>query len=221
MKEKAKAMVLASFVGIPGLVPMGLRCRAYRREFGAWRASSRKARFLHHKTQGQFTITAIRPSSCSSRSHPEGLRSGRLRGSLAEALAAYTGYYDKATKGTLQNFAAGLGPEHPPPFQRLAGATRIGPRLSCGRIRTARRRCPDADAMTHGDSLASTREFHCRAAVRITRRGSPRLPHGRSEERFSDHRLQPGEGRIAGKGEETSPRRPVRPNCYTPAAFLA
>ena len=231
MKEKAKAMVLASFVG--DSLALGAHwiydVERIAREFGrvesllapkpdSYHPTKRKGQFTHYGDQAFVLLQSL---------------AARKAFDLADfadrwqkLFAAYTGYYDKATKGTLQNFAAGLGPEASASFSNdLAGATRIAPlvylfREDPERLAAAAR---TQTAMTHGDPLTiDAAEFFARAAVRILGGEAPTAAFTAvAEERFAGTPLAGlVKDGIAGKGEESvAVVGRFGRNCYTPAAF--
>ena len=140
--------------------------------------------------------------------------------------AAYTGYYDEATKGTLRNFADGLGPESSASYSNeLAGAARIAPLVFClrddpGALAAAAR---TQTAMTHGDPLTiDASELFAGAALRILGGESPTSAlTAMAEERFPGTPLARWvKDGIAHKGEEgVAGVNYLGQSCYTPGAF--
>jgi ADP-ribosylglycohydrolase len=138
----------------------------------------------------------------------------------------YPGYLDKATKGTLQNFAVGLGPEASASFSNdLAGAARIAPLVyalrdepealaAAARVQTA---------MTHGDPhTQDVAELLAGAAYRIIEGEPPTdalicMARGRFAgtplaDWVKEGIARQGEPSVAAVGH-------FGQNCYTPSAF--
>ena len=185
MKEKAKAMVLASFAG--DSLALGAHwiydTERIAREFGrvesllapkpdSYHPTKRKGQFTHYGDQAFVLLQSL---------------AARKTFDLADfaerwrkLFAAYTGYYDKATKGTLQNFAVGLGPEASASFSNdLAGAARIAPLVYLLRDdpETLAAAARTQTAMTHGDPLTiDAAEFFARAACGYSGGKPPRRP---------------------------------------------
>ena len=223
MKENAKAMVLASFAG--DSLALGAHwiydTERIAREFGrvenlltpkpdSYHPTKRKGQFTHYGDQAFVLLQSL---------------AARKTFDLADfatrwrkLFAAYTGYYDKATKGTLQNFAAGRGPEaSASPSNDLAGAARIAPLVYLLRddpeaLAAAARA---QTAMTHGDLLTiDSAEFFARAACRILGGDAPTAAlTAVAGERFADTPLAGWvKDGIAAKDEESvAARRPLRP----------
>ena len=231
MKEKAKAMVLASFLG--DSLALGAHwiydTERIAREFGrienflaprpdSYHSTKRKGQFTHYGDQAFVLLQSL---------------AARKAFDLADfadrwrkLFSAYSGYYDKATKDTLLNFAAGRGPEaSASPSNELAGATRIAP------LAYLLRDDPEAlaaaarvqAAMTHGDPLTiDSAEFFARAACRILGGDAPAMAlTAVAGERFAGTPLAGWvkEG-IARKDEESvAALGRFGRNCSAPAAF--
>jgi ADP-ribosylglycohydrolase len=231
MMENAKAMVLASFVG--DSLALGAHWiydpEKIAREFGrvenllapkpdSYHPTKRKGQFTHYGDQAFVLLQSL---------------AARKAFDLADFAArwrklfvAYTGYYDKATKGTLQSFAAGFGPEASASASNdLAGAARIAPLVYLLRddpealVAAARAQT----AMTHGDALTiDTAEFFARAAWRILEGDAPAAAlTAVAEGRFAQTPLAGWvKDGIAAKGEESvAAAGRFGRNCSTPAAF--
>lgn len=138
----------------------------------------------------------------------------------------YDGYLDGATKGTLENFAKGKGPEHSgSPSSDLAGAARISPLFLCCRdnldqLITAAR---SQTEMTHGDPLTvDSAEFFARVAWKTLRGIAPSVAVVEVvEERFSDSLIAEWtEKGLASKSEESvSAILRFGQSCHTSEAF--
>lgn len=182
MRQKAKAMVLASFVG--DSLALGVHwiydAKRIVREFGrverfltpkpdSYHPTKRKGQFTHYGDQAYVLLQSL----ADRKTFDLADFAERWRG----LFAAYTGYYDRATKGTLRNFADGAGPEASASSSNdLAGAARIAPLVFCLRddpgalVAAARAQT----AMTHGDPLTiDAAELFARAALRILGGESP------------------------------------------------
>lgn len=182
MRQKAKAMVLASFVG--DSLALGVHwiydAKRIVREFGrverfltpkpdSYHPTKRKGQFTHYGDQAYVLLQSL----ADRKTFDLADFAERWRG----LFAAYTGYYDGATKGALKNFANGAGPEaSASPSNDLAGAARIAPLVFCLRddpgalVAAARAQT----AMTHGDPLTiDAAELFARAALRILGGESP------------------------------------------------
>jgi len=184
VKEKAKAMVLASFLGTPWRwARTGSTTRSGSPASSAGlRTSSHRGRIptLHETQRSVSPITAIRPSSCSSRSppgRPSTWPTSQIAGGSFSPLTR--GITTRRRRARSRNFAAGRGPEaSASPSNELAGATRIAP------LAYLLRDDPEAlaaaarvqAAMTHGDPLTiDSAEFFARAACRILGGDAPAM----------------------------------------------
>lgn len=231
MKEKARAMVLASFIG--DSQALGAHwiydTEKIAREFGrvesllapkpdSYHPTKRKGQFTHYGDQAFVLLESL------------AARKGFDLADFAERwrklFAAYNGYYDKATKETLQNFAVGLGPEASASFSNdLGGASRIAPLVYLLRddpeaLAAAAR---SQTAMTHGDPLTrDAAECFARAACRILAGDAPAAALAAvAEERFAQTPIAGWvkEG-VARKDEESvAAVGHFGRNCYTPPAF--
>jgi ADP-ribosylglycohydrolase len=231
MNDNARAMVLASFIGdaLALAAHWIYDTEKIARDFGRVEAFLTPAPDSYHPTKrkGQFThygdqAFLLLQSLAARKTFDLADFAKRWR----ELFAAYNGYYDKATKGTLQNFAVGLGPEASASFSNdLAGASRIAPLVYC------LRKDPEAlaaaartqTAMTHGDPLTrDAAECFARAACRILAGDAPAAALAVvAEERFAGTPLASlVKDGIARKYEESvAAMGSFRRNCYTPSAF--
>jgi ADP-ribosylglycohydrolase len=138
----------------------------------------------------------------------------------------YDGYVDRATKGTLRNFAEGKGPQDSgSPSNDLAGASRIAPLVFCYRnnfdeLMVAAR---EQTRMTHGDPLTvHSAEFFARVAWMILNSASPSEAIAEvTQNYFSDtifaEWVQEG---FASKDTESVPAiGRFGQSCHTPDAF--
>ena len=231
MKQKAKAMVLASFVG--DSLALGAHwiydAKRIAREFGrverfltpkpdSYHPTKRKGQFTHYGDQAFVLLQSL----ADRKTFDLADFAERWRG----LFASYTGYYDGATKGTLKNFADGAGPEASASFSNdLAGAARIAPLVYClrddpGALVAAAR---VQTAMTHGDPLTiDAAELFAGAALRILGGESPTSALSTvAGERFAGTPLARWvkEG-IAHKGEEgVAGVGRLGQSCHTPEAF--
>lgn len=182
MNEKATAMVLASFMG--DSLALGAHwiydAERIAREFGrvesfltpkpdSYHPTKRKGQFTHYGDQAFVLLQSLAAR--------KGFELTDFAERWRKLFAGYTGYFDGATKGTLRNFADGLGPEASASFSNdLAGAARIAPLIFCLRDEpealTAAARAQTA--MTHGDPLTiDAAELFAGASLRILEGESP------------------------------------------------
>ena len=231
MNDKAQGMVLASFAGdsLALAAHWIYDTEKIAREFGrvesfitpkpdSYHPTKHKGQFTHYGDQAFVLLQSL----AARKTFDLADFAGRWR----KLFAAYNGYYDKATKGTLQNFAVGLGPEASASFSNdLGGAARIAPLLFCLRTdpETLAAAARTQTAMTHGDPLTKdAAEFFARAACRILAGDAPAAALAAvAEERFAgtpiDGWVKDG---MARKGEESVAAVGIfKRNCYTPSAF--
>jgi ADP-ribosylglycohydrolase len=133
MKERAKAMVLASFAG--DSLALGAHwiydVDEIERRFGRVQSLLKPAPGSYHPTKnaGEFTHYGDQTLVLLESIAEEGgfdLEKFSLR--WRKMFSAYSGYFDHATKGTLQNFDQGSTPvKSGSPSTDLAGAARIAP----------------------------------------------------------------------------------------------
>jgi len=133
MKDKAKAMVMASFVA--DSLALGVHwvynTQVIDRKFGRVEHLEKPLGIAYHGTKdaGDFTHygdqTVVLLESVADGS---GFELSRFSQKWRSFFEGYTGYFDNATKETLENFAAGRGPESSGSGSTdLAGASRIAP----------------------------------------------------------------------------------------------
>jgi len=136
MTDKAKAMVLASFVA--DALSLGVHwiynTRVIDKKWGRVQNYIKPERPTYHPTKdlGEFThygdqtLVLLR-----SLAKNQGFDLGRFAADWRDFFQSYDGYFDTATKETLENFAAGKSPsEAGSGSDDLAGAARIAP-LGC------------------------------------------------------------------------------------------
>ena len=133
MREKAKAMVVASFVA--DSLALGAHwiynTNEIERRFGRVRSLQKPHQGSYHPTKdlGEFThygdqalVLLESIAACS------GFDLAEFARSWSTMFADYHGYFDKATKGTLKNFSEAVPPTASgSPSTDLAGAARIAP----------------------------------------------------------------------------------------------
>lgn len=133
MVEKRRGMVVASFVG--DSLALGAHwiydILEIKHRFGRVEALLKPTRDSYHPTkeEGEFTHygdqTLVLLESVAERG---GFDLDHFAGRWRYLFEGYQGYFDRATKGTLANFAAGKGPRQSgSPSSDLAGASRIVP----------------------------------------------------------------------------------------------
>ncbi len=138
----------------------------------------------------------------------------------------YDGYFDEATKGTLQNYAKGSGPEDAgSPSNDLSGAARIAPLILCyrndldGLVNAARAQTQ----MTHTDPLTvDSAEFFARVAWNVLMGETPLAAIRKvSRDRFSDSRISEWteQGLASRSGESVPAVTSFGQSCHTPEAF--
>jgi ADP-ribosylglycohydrolase len=230
-KAKAAAMVLASFAG--DALALGVHWiydpQRIEREFGrvdgyraprpdAYHRTKQKGEFTHYGDQALVLLESLAARGTFDLAD----FAARWRTLFAD----YGGYFDKATKGTLANFAAGRGPEaSASPSDDLAGAARIAPLVyalkdDAEALAAAARA---QTAMTHGDPLTiDTAELFARAALRILAGDGPAGALGRvARDRFAGTPIEAwvaagiaarGEGSVAALGR-------FGRSCVTPEAL--
>lgn len=182
MKTKAKGMVMASFaadslaLGAHWIYDTGM----IDRKFGRVRQLLKPLKESYHPTKdrGEFTHygdqTLVLLESVADHG---GFDLQHFAGSWQGLFKAYHGYVDEATKGTLENFASGKGPEESGSFSNdLGGAARIAPLVYRYRddveqlIASVRAQT----AMTHNTALVvAGAEFFARVAARVLAGVSP------------------------------------------------
>jgi ADP-ribosylglycohydrolase len=182
MKDKAKAMVMASFVA--DSLALGVHwvynTHVIDRKFGrvehlekplgkAYHGTKDAGDFTHYGDQTVVLLESVAEGS--------GFDLNRFSQSWKSLFESYTGYFDNATKETLENFAAGSGPESSGSGSTdLAGASRIAPiaymyredretMIAASRAQTA---------MSHNNPLVvESAEFFARVLWHVMRGNAP------------------------------------------------
>jgi ADP-ribosylglycohydrolase len=231
MKDKAKAMVLASFAA--DSLALGAHwiysTDKIARDFGrietflapdpdSYHAAKKKGEFTHYGDQAFVLLESL---AARGGFDPEDF--SRLWQRL---FAGYKGYYDQATKGTLENLSLGKAfLEAGSSSNDLSGAARIAPLVYCftqdeeGLVLAARTQTD----MTHRDGLTvDASEFLARLAFRVLHGISPVSAIEEVSSTFlKGSRLQ----LWADKGIESCPDESVQAiktfgqDCHTPDAF--
>ena len=143
-----------------------------------------------------------------------------------QLFAGYKGYYDQATKGTLENLSLGKAPiEAGSSSNDLSGAVRIAPLVYCldqdeeGLVLAARTQTD----MTHRDSLSvDASGFFARVACRVLHGMRPvSALEEVSSTFFKGSRLQlwAGKGIESCSGESVQTIKTFGQDCHTPNAF--
>jgi ADP-ribosylglycohydrolase len=182
MSDKAKGMVLGSFVG--DSLALGVHwifsTERIVRQYGRVEDLLQPQSTSYHKTKtrGDFT-------NCGDQAYVLLESLAECRGFMLEnfskrwldVFSDYRGYVDQAMRGTLQNYALGKGPlETGSSSNDLSGASRIAPLIY------SLKEYPDAlvdacrlqTAMTHGNALTiEASEFFARVCLLVLRGASP------------------------------------------------
>jgi ADP-ribosylglycohydrolase len=233
MKDKARAMVLASFAA--DSLALGAHwvysIKKLARDFGriegfldpdpdSFHSTKKKGEFTHYGDQAFVLLESLASRGTFD---PEDF-SRRWK----QLFTGYSGYYDQATKGTLKNLSLGKTPlEAGSSSNELSGAARIAPLVYClcddeEKLVSAARTQTD---ITHRDSLVvDAGEFFARVAFRILHGINP-VPAIEEVIRkyFEGSELQ----RWVGKGMESSSSETVLAikafgqDCHAPDAFPA
>ncbi len=176
MKDKAKAMVLASFAG--DALSLGVHwiynTRVIDKNWGRVEAYLKPERPTYHPTKdlGEFThygdqaLVLLR-----SISENKGFDLEHFAKAWQSLFASYDGYFDEATKGTLANISAGKACESAgTPSLELAGGARMAPIVYCYRNDLdkliARARAQTAFTHNTGPVIESA-EFFGRLAFKV------------------------------------------------------
>ncbi|HNY65988.1 MAG TPA: ADP-ribosylglycohydrolase family protein [Deltaproteobacteria bacterium] len=182
MSEKAKGMVLGSFVGDSLALGVHLIFSTERivRQYGRVEDLLQPQGNSYHKTKAKGDFT-----NCGDQAYVlleslavcRGFRLDDFSGRWFDVFSDYRGYVDHAMRGTLQNFALGKGPlESGSLSNDLSGASRIAPLVYC------LRHDPDAlfgasrlqTAMTHSNALTiEAGEFLARVCLMVLEGASP------------------------------------------------
>lgn len=182
MKEKAKAMVLASFVadslalGAHWVYDTGRIKQSFGRvdkllkpTLNVYHAGKGQGEWTHYGDQAFVLLESLAARKCFDLED----FSTRWLGLFDN----YHGYYDEATKETLRLFSQGKGPEASgSPSQDLAGASRIAPVVYGYRndLDTLLLACRAQTKMTHNSPLViDSAEFFARVALKTLQGASP------------------------------------------------
>jgi ADP-ribosylglycohydrolase len=216
MEDKAKTMVLASFIGdslalgvhwiydIQRIEKQHGRVDTFLKPApGSFHASKDKGEFTHY---GDQTFVLLESVASKGAFDPEdfSFRWKRL-------FKDYPGYFDQATKMTLQNLSLGKSPQEAgSPSNDLAGASRIAPLVYCYRealdplVEAARTQT----RMTHNNAeVIDGAEFFSRVCWSVLKGASPiSAMEDVARERFEASRLSEWvQNGIQSKTEETVP----------------
>jgi ADP-ribosylglycohydrolase len=137
MKENGKTMVLASFVG--DSLALGVHwiydTARIEKEFGRVDSFLKPASDSYHPTKGRGELTHYGDQSfvlLESLAAKGGFDLDDFATRWRKLFQDYDGYYDQATKATLQNFSADKMPvEAGSPSKDLSGASRVAPLVFC------------------------------------------------------------------------------------------
>lgn len=176
MKEKLKAMVMASFLGDSLAMPAhwiydtmeidqrfgrvdGLRAPPE----GSYHHTKKSGEFTHYGDQTMVLLESLAAES--------GFSLDKFAEAWKSLFAGYRGYFDHATKTTLQNFAAGKPPaESGSASTDLAGASRIAPLIYAyhGNPTQLIANCRSQTAMTHNSpAVVDSSEWFAKIVLQI------------------------------------------------------
>ena len=231
MRDKAEAMVLASFaadslaLGVHFIYNARQISNQYGRvenflkpREGSYHPTKDKGEFTHYGDQQLVLLESLAAKN--------NFDLNDFSERWQKLFRDYNGYFDGATKGSLENFSKGKGPrDSGSPSNDLAGASRIAPLVFCYRnnldelIVAARAQT----RMTHGDPLTvHTAEFFARVAWKTLNSASPSEAITEvTQENYSDtifaEWVQEG---LESKDMESVPAiASFGQSCHTPAAF--
>ncbi len=231
MKDKAKAMVLASFAADSLALSAHwiYSTQKIARDFGrietflapdpdSYHPTKKKGEFTHY---GDQAFVLLKSLAARGGFDPENF--SRL---WQQLFAGYKGYYDQATKGTLENLSLGKALiEAGSSSNDLSGAVRIAPLVYCldqdeeGLVLAARTQTD----MTHRDSLSvDASGFFARVACRVLHGMRPvSALEEVSGTFFKGTRLQlwAGKGIESCSGESVQTIKTFGQDCHTPDAF--
>jgi ADP-ribosylglycohydrolase len=231
MKDKAKAMVLASFAA--DSLALGAHwiysTEKIARDFGriesflapdpdSYHPTKKKGEFTHYGDQSFVLLESL-----ASRGGFDPQDFSRL---WQQLFAGYKGYYDQATKATLENLSLGKTfLEAGSSSNDLSGAARIAPLVYClghneeGLVVAARTQTD----LTHRDSLTvDASGFFARVACRVLQGMKPvSAIEEVSSSFFKGSRLQlwAGKGIESCSGESVQTIKTFGQDCHTPDAF--
>lgn len=176
--DKATAMVFGSFLGdslalgahwiydapqIATLIPGGRMEALLAPPAGSYHPTKGAGEFTHYGDQTLLLLEHL--------AEGRGFDLGRFAASWQAYMSGYGGYRDTATKNTLANFAAGLGPDRAGSGSSdLSGAARIAPLVfALGRdMETLVAAVRAQTRMTHNTpKVVDAAEFFARAAVAV------------------------------------------------------
>ncbi len=182
MRENGKTTVLSSFVA--DSLALGVHwiydTARIEKEFGRVDTFRKPASDSYHRTKdrGEFTHygdqTFVLLESLAAKG---GFALDDFAARWRRLFEGYDGYYDQATKATLQNFSLGKRPvDAGSPSNDLSGASRIAPVVFCYRtdLDTLVKAARDQTRMTHNDPhVIDGAEFFARVAWLVLRGTSP------------------------------------------------
>jgi ADP-ribosylglycohydrolase len=182
MRENGKIMVLSSFVG--DSLGLGVHwiydTARIEKEFGRVNTFLKPASDSYHPTKerGEFTHygdqTFVLLESLAAK---RGFELDDFAARWRRLFEGYDGYYDQATKATLQNFSLDKRPpDAGSPSNELSGASRVAPIVFCYRddLDTLVEAARDQTRMTHNDRhVIDGAEFFARVSWLVLRGTSP------------------------------------------------
>jgi ADP-ribosylglycohydrolase len=231
MKDKAKAMVLASFAADSLALSAHWIYSTEKivRDFGrietflapgpdSYHPTKKKGEFTHYGDQAFVLLESLAGRG--------GFDPQDFSGLWQHLFAGYKGYYDQATKGTLENLSLGKAPlEAGSSSNDLSGVARMAPLVYClgqdeeGLVLAARTQTD----MTHRDSLTvDASGFFARVACRVLHGMRPvSALEEVSSTFFKGSRLQLWEdkGIESCSGESVQAIKTFGQDCHTPDAF--
>ena len=231
MKDKAKAMVLASFAA--DSLALGAHwiysTQKIARDFGrietflapdpdSFHPTKKKGEFTHYGDQAFVLLESLAARG--------GFDPGNYSMLWQQLFAVYKGYYDQATKVTLENLSLGKGHmEAGSSSNDLSGAVRMAPLAYClgrdeeGLVLAARTQTD----MTHRDSLTvDASEFFARMACRVMHGMTPVSALEEVSGTFfkgSQFQRWALKGIESSSGESVPTIKAFGQDCHTPDAF--
>jgi ADP-ribosylglycohydrolase len=231
MKDKAKAMVMASFAAdsLALAAHWVYSTDKIARDFGridtfldpdpdSYHQTKKKGEFTHYGDQAFVLLESLAARG--------GFDPQDFSGRWQQLFTGYDGYYDQATKGTLENLSLGKGfLEAGSSSNDLSGAARIAPLVYClgrdeeGLVKAARTQTD----MTHRDGLTvDASGFFARVTYRVLHGMRPVTAIEEvSGTFFQGSRLQlwTGKGIESCPGESVQTIKTFGQDCHTPDAF--
>jgi ADP-ribosylglycohydrolase len=182
MSEKAKGMVLGSFIG--DSLALGVHwiysTERIERQFGRVEDLIQPQANSYHKTKSRGDFTNCGDQAfvlLESLALSRGFKLEDFSGRWLDVFNDYRGYVDQAMRGTLQNFALGKSPlESGSSASDLSGAARIAPLVYSLRrdLDALVDACRLQTAMTHGNALAvEASEFLARVCFLVLQGAAP------------------------------------------------